>query len=175
MVAGSVDGEREKTIAIVEDGRGSDNLVCVVVDQIAEVPHMTVSIEDDCIKKENVRKARILERLVPGNQSPGWNISVFVAREQLACRADNSLETRKAVLHMRQSHRLRNLRRIVFGVGLEAGVCSALGSAFVENYVVSNPAPALGKHSVCRKLRRRSPAILNARSVSRKSDYGHGL
>ena len=57
--------QREESIAIVEDGRSSYNLICIVVDQIAEIAKMAVCIEDDCIEEENVRKARILKRLIP--------------------------------------------------------------------------------------------------------------
>ena len=114
--------EREKSVAVVEDWRGPDNLVRVVVDQIAKVPHVPIRVEDQGVEKENVGEARVGKGLFARDQASRREIAELVAREERTRRAEASLEHGKPIRDEVESHRLGELRGIEFRIRLEAGV-----------------------------------------------------
>ncbi len=65
----SVKRKGKQSVAVIEYGRSSDNLVCIVVDEIAKVAHVPVSVEDYGIKEEDIRKPRVGQRLVDGDDA----------------------------------------------------------------------------------------------------------
>ena len=63
-IAFSVESERKKSVAVVEDRGSSCDFVRVVVDQVAEVSHVPIRIEDERVKEENVCKSWVGEGFV---------------------------------------------------------------------------------------------------------------
>ncbi len=70
-------GKREKSVAVVEYGCGSGNLVCIIVDEIAKVAHVPVSVEDYGIEEEDIRKPRVGKSLVDGDDANTLRLDPF--------------------------------------------------------------------------------------------------
>ena len=63
-IAFSVESKRKEAVAVVEDGGGTCDFVRVVIDQVAEVSHVPIRIEDERVKEENVGKFGVGEGFV---------------------------------------------------------------------------------------------------------------
>ena len=62
-LAGSILGDGEKSVAVVENRRDAADLVDVVIDEETEIAAMPVGIENHGIEKEDVVEASVLNAL----------------------------------------------------------------------------------------------------------------
>ena len=77
----SVHGKGKQSVSVVENGSGSGNLVCVIVDKIAEITHVPIGVENQRIEEKDIGETRISQCLVAGNKPSGGNKAILLAGE----------------------------------------------------------------------------------------------